>query len=170
MAREQRIQPICRLALPGGRCSAGLAVWQARLPFPGWWPLATFVFVATLLESFNTQLRLQQGLNFLHHAHGAALLFGGLVGSVVAASRPCSVRLFAETSRSRSSSTSPSGFLRLLGSACLQGPRRSAASHIPDGRKQLSPRSWSSATWACSLSSLRCISLSIRLLSTQQSS
>ena len=33
-------------------------VLGTAVPFPGWWPIGTFVFVATLLESFNTRLRI----------------------------------------------------------------------------------------------------------------
>jgi hypothetical protein len=64
----------------------GLAVWHVRLPFPGWWPLATFLFVATLLESLNTQLRVaaKGSTSFIIHM-ASALLFGGWWGAVVAA-------------------------------------------------------------------------------------
>lgn len=66
--------------------ATGVVVWQARLPFPGWWPLVTFVFVATLLESFNTQLRLaaKGSTSFIMHM-ATALLFGGWWGALVAA-------------------------------------------------------------------------------------
>jgi len=61
-------------------------VWYARLPFPGWWPLATFLFVATLLESLNTQLRVaaKGSTSFIMHM-ASALLFGGWWGALVAA-------------------------------------------------------------------------------------
>ena len=64
----------------------GLAVWYVRLPFPGWWPLATFLFVATLLESLNTQLRVaaKGSTSFIIHM-ASALLFGGWWGALVAA-------------------------------------------------------------------------------------
>jgi HD-GYP domain-containing protein (c-di-GMP phosphodiesterase class II) len=64
----------------------GGAVWYARLPFPGWWPLATFLFVATLLESLNTQLRVaaKGSTSFIMHM-ASALLFGGWWGALVAA-------------------------------------------------------------------------------------
>ena len=63
----------------------GAAVWSVRLPFPGWWPLTTFLFVATLLERFNTQLRLaaKGSTSFIMHM-ASALLFGGWWGAVVA--------------------------------------------------------------------------------------
>jgi HD domain len=61
-------------------------VWRFQLPFPGWWPLATFVFVASLLESFDTQLRLaaKGSTSFIIHM-AAALLFGGWWAAMVAA-------------------------------------------------------------------------------------
>lgn len=63
----------------------GLAVWSLRLPFPGWWPLLTLIFVATLLESLNTQLRLaaKGSTSFIMHM-ASALLFGGWWGVIVA--------------------------------------------------------------------------------------
>src|SRR6476661_1169856 len=85
MVRERHIQMfVGGVALLAG--AAGFAVWQVRLPFPGWWPLATFVFVASLLEGFNTQLRLaaEGSTSFIMHM-AAALLFGGWWGALVAA-------------------------------------------------------------------------------------
>jgi HD-GYP domain-containing protein (c-di-GMP phosphodiesterase class II) len=85
MVRERHIQLfVGSVALLA--CAAGVAVWQVRLPFPGWWPLATFVFVASLLESFNTQLRLaaKGSTSFIMHM-ATALLFGGWWGALVAA-------------------------------------------------------------------------------------
>jgi putative nucleotidyltransferase with HDIG domain len=85
MSREIRIRLfVTAVAFASAVC--GLVVWQIRLPFPGWWPLATFVFVATLLESLNTQLRLaaKGSTSFIMHM-SAALLFGGWWGALVAA-------------------------------------------------------------------------------------
>jgi hypothetical protein len=64
----------------------GAVVWHLHLPFPGWWPLATFVFVASLLESVNTRLRLaaKGSVSFIMHM-AAALLFGGWWSAIVAA-------------------------------------------------------------------------------------
>ena len=72
-------------------------MWTVRLPFPGWWPLATFLFVATLLESLQTQLRLaaKGSTSFLMHM-ASALLFGGWWGAMVAAGST----LFGELGRS----------------------------------------------------------------------
>jgi HD-GYP domain-containing protein (c-di-GMP phosphodiesterase class II) len=65
---------------------AGIAVWSVRLPFPGWWPIATFLFVATLLESLRTGLRIaaRGSISFIIHI-ASALLFGGWWAALVAA-------------------------------------------------------------------------------------
>jgi hypothetical protein len=74
----------------GGVAAAGFVVGaivlELRLAFPGWWPLATFVFVASLLEGLHTQARLSAkgSLSFIMHM-SAALLFGGWWASLVAA-------------------------------------------------------------------------------------
>jgi putative nucleotidyltransferase with HDIG domain len=65
---------------------AGAAgAWQVRTPFPGWWPIATFTFVATLLESLHTRLRISArgSTSFIMHL-AAALLFGGFWAAMVA--------------------------------------------------------------------------------------
>src|SRR5215210_5944168 len=64
---------------------SGTAVYSVRLPFPGWWPLATFLFVATLLESLNTQLRVaaKGSTSFIIHM-ASALLFGGWWAAITA--------------------------------------------------------------------------------------
>src|SRR5688500_2156766 len=76
--------------------TAGALVYSNRLPFPGWWPLATFLFVATLLESLQTQLRLaaKGSTSFIMHM-ASALLFGGWWGAIVAAVPTC----FGEVAR-----------------------------------------------------------------------
>jgi HD-GYP domain-containing protein (c-di-GMP phosphodiesterase class II) len=65
-------------------CAA--AVWAVRLPFPGWWPLTTFLFVAVLLEGFNTNLRItaRGSTSFIIHM-ASALLFGGWWGALITA-------------------------------------------------------------------------------------
>jgi HD-GYP domain-containing protein (c-di-GMP phosphodiesterase class II) len=62
------------------------AVWPSRLAFPGWWPIATFLLVAALLESLNTQLRIaaRGSTSFLIHM-ASALLFGGWWGAIITA-------------------------------------------------------------------------------------
>ena len=85
MPREVRIH----LFVSGVAVAAflvGAVVWHFHLPFPGWWPLATFIFVASLLESLNTRLRLaaKGSVSFIMHM-AAALLFGGWWSAIVAA-------------------------------------------------------------------------------------
>jgi len=65
---------------------SGLGVWQVRLTFPGWWPLATFLFVASLLESLNTPLPIaaKGSTSFIMHM-ASALLFGGWWGALITA-------------------------------------------------------------------------------------
>jgi HD-GYP domain-containing protein (c-di-GMP phosphodiesterase class II) len=66
--------------------AVGAIVLDLRLDFPGWWPLATFIFVASLLEGLHTQARLSAkgSLSFIMHM-SAALLFGGWWAAVIAA-------------------------------------------------------------------------------------
>src|SRR5215216_1819020 len=85
MARSTRITLfVTTIAVAAAIC--GAVIWSIRLPFPGWWPLVTLVFVATLLETLNTQLRLaaKGSTSFIMHM-SAALLFGAWWGAVVAA-------------------------------------------------------------------------------------
>lgn len=85
MSNESRIR-----LFVGGIAAAsfvvGVIVMEPRLDFPGWWPLATFVFVASLLEGLNTKARLSAkgSLSFIMHM-SAALLFGGWWAALVAA-------------------------------------------------------------------------------------
>jgi hypothetical protein len=84
MPRTSRAYPyVAAVALAAA--SAYASLYGSRLPFPGWWPLATFVFVATLLDSLNTQLRLGAigSTSFIMHM-SAALLFGGWWGAITA--------------------------------------------------------------------------------------
>jgi HD-GYP domain-containing protein (c-di-GMP phosphodiesterase class II) len=64
---------------------SGATVWSVRLPFPGWWPITAFLFVATLLESLNTPLRIaaKGSTSFIMHI-ASALLFGGWWGALIA--------------------------------------------------------------------------------------
>jgi len=74
----------------GGIAAASVAiggiVLDSRLDFPGWWPFATFVFVASLLEGLHTQARIaaKGSLSFIMHM-SAAILFGGWWAALVAA-------------------------------------------------------------------------------------
>src|SRR5687768_3077470 len=84
MPRQARLYLFVGLVTIAATVCGG-AVWYARLPFPGWWPLATFLFVATLLESLNTQLRIaaKGSTSFIMHM-ASTLLFGGWWGAIVA--------------------------------------------------------------------------------------
>src|SRR6188472_2136778 len=85
MSREFRIRLfVCCVAL--GAALAGAAVQHFQLPFPGWWPIGTLAFVATLLESFHTRLRIaaKGSTSFIIHM-AAALLFGGWWAALIAA-------------------------------------------------------------------------------------
>src|SRR6476646_4652457 len=96
MARHARLYLFVAL-ITAAAIFCGVAVWNIRLPFPGWWPLATFLFVATLLESLNTPLRIaaKGSTSFIIHM-ASALLFGGWWGAVVAGTST----LFGEVARS----------------------------------------------------------------------
>lgn len=85
MSRQARIYLFVGAVTVAAAFSA-VAVWSVRLPFPGWWPLATFLLVAVLLESLNTQLRVaaRGSTSFIIHM-ASALLFGGWWGAVVTA-------------------------------------------------------------------------------------
>jgi HD-GYP domain-containing protein (c-di-GMP phosphodiesterase class II) len=73
-------------AIAAASLFAGMVVLESRLEFPGWWPLATFVLIAVMLERLNIQARLAAtgSLSFVMDM-SAALLFGGLWASSVAA-------------------------------------------------------------------------------------
>jgi len=85
MSNESRIR-----LFVGSVAAASLVVaavvMDLKLDFPGWWPLATFVFVASLLEGLHTQARIaaKGSLSFIMHM-SAALLFGGWWAALIAA-------------------------------------------------------------------------------------
>jgi hypothetical protein len=66
-------------------CVSGTAAWSVRLPFPGWWPIATLLVVATLLEGLQTRLRVaaKGSTSFIIHM-ASALLFGAWWAAIVA--------------------------------------------------------------------------------------
>jgi HD-GYP domain-containing protein (c-di-GMP phosphodiesterase class II) len=96
MPREPRI-PLFVGTITVTAGLSGVAVWSARGPFPGWWPFITFVLIATLLETLNTQLRVaaKGSTSFLMYLAGV-LLFGGFWGALLAAVST----LFGEIARS----------------------------------------------------------------------
>ena len=61
------------------------AAYLASFPFPGWWALGSFILVAFVLETFNTQLRVQAkgSTSFIMHI-AAGLLFGGFWSGAIA--------------------------------------------------------------------------------------
>jgi len=67
--------------------AAVLAVlaWDSALPFPGWWAFGSFLLIAFLLETLNTQLRVEAkgSTSFIMHI-AAGLLFGGFWSSLIA--------------------------------------------------------------------------------------
>lgn len=85
MSTESRIRLFVG-SVAAASCVIGAIVMDLQLEFPGWWPLATFVFVASLLEGLHTQARLaaKGSLSFIMHM-SAALLFGGWWAALVAA-------------------------------------------------------------------------------------
>ncbi len=85
MSREARVHCFV-FGVAGAAAIAGYTVYFSRLQFPGWWPLGTFLLVATLLEGLTTtRLRVaaRGSTSFVMHL-AAALLFGGFWASVVA--------------------------------------------------------------------------------------
>jgi HD-GYP domain-containing protein (c-di-GMP phosphodiesterase class II) len=83
MTRQLRLRTyVLLIAVAAAFCAAGL--WPVRLPFPGWWPMATFLFVSTLLETLNTKLRLNaNGSTSFITQIASVLLFGGWWGAAV---------------------------------------------------------------------------------------
>jgi putative nucleotidyltransferase with HDIG domain len=64
----------------------GVVSWQFRQPFPGIWPLLSFILVAFLVEQSRTELKVSArgSTSFVMHMSGG-LLFGGFWGGVIAA-------------------------------------------------------------------------------------
>ena len=95
MVRQSRLYLFVSIvALSSGLCAASL--WPARLSFPGWWPIATFVFVSALLETLNTKLRISaKGSTSFITQIASLLLLGGWWGSVVTSTST----LFGELAR-----------------------------------------------------------------------
>src|SRR5215203_2555709 len=85
MSREIRLR-LFVATIAALAAATGVMMWSVRLPFPGWWPCVTFLIVASLLESLNTQLRVaaKGSTSFLMHM-AAAMLFGGWWAAALAA-------------------------------------------------------------------------------------
>lgn len=84
MSRDARVH-LFVVVVAGAALIACAESYFSQLPFPGWWPLGTFLFVATLLEGLtNSRLRIaaRGSTSFVMHL-AAALLFGGFWASAV---------------------------------------------------------------------------------------
>jgi len=84
MTRERRTL----LFVVGVTALALMLIWVSRLnslPFPGWWAFGSFLVIAFVLETLNTQLRVQAKgtTSFIMHI-AAGLLFGGFWSGLVA--------------------------------------------------------------------------------------
>src|SRR4051794_27144710 len=84
MSRNSRIYPFVT-CVAGAAFLAAPGLYDTPLPFSGWGGVLSFIFVATLLDTLNTQLRLGAigSTSFIMHM-SAALLFGGGWGAIVA--------------------------------------------------------------------------------------
>src|SRR5580765_1858011 len=84
MSREQRTHLVVATVTAMGLGLAALAKATA-LPFPGWWAFGSFVVIAFVPETLNTQLRVQAkgSTSFIMHI-AAGLLFGGFWAGLVA--------------------------------------------------------------------------------------
>src|SRR4051794_14656714 len=84
MSRNSRIYPFVT-CVAGAAFLASAGLYDTRFPFPGWWAILTFIFVATLLDTLNPHPRLGAiaSTSFIMHM-SAALLFGGWGGAIVA--------------------------------------------------------------------------------------
>ena len=89
MSRERRTHLVVATVTA---TALGLAVLAkaTALPFPGWWAFGSFVVIAFVLETLNTQLRVQAkgSTSFIMHI-AAGLLFGGFWSGLVAGVSTC---------------------------------------------------------------------------------
>src|SRR6476646_2524803 len=77
MSRDKKLQ-LFVMTIVILSCASGAPAWSMRLPFPGWWPIGTFLLVATLLEGLQTRLRVSaKGTTSFIIQMASALLFGG---------------------------------------------------------------------------------------------
>jgi len=84
MNREQRTHLVVASVTAAGLCLAYLAR-DSSPEFPGWWAFGSFVIIAFVLETLNTQLRVQAkgSTSFVMHL-AAAILFGGFWSGLIA--------------------------------------------------------------------------------------
>ena len=84
LSRERRTHLVVATVTAVAVALAALARLTAP-PFPGWWAFGSFVVIAFVLETLNTQLRVQAkgSTSFIMHL-ATGLLFGGFWGGLVA--------------------------------------------------------------------------------------
>jgi hypothetical protein len=84
MTRETRTHIFVAAITALAAVLAALA-WDSAMPFPGWWAFGSFLLIAFLLETLNTQLRVEAkgSTSFIMHI-AAGLLFGGFWSSLIA--------------------------------------------------------------------------------------
>ncbi len=84
MTRELRTRAFVGVVTLAAGGLAALA-WTTSFGFPGWWAFGSFLLIAFVLETLNTQLRVEAkgSTSFIMHL-AAALLFGGFWSGLVA--------------------------------------------------------------------------------------
>lgn len=84
LTRELRTQVFVAAVVLAAVGFAVLA-WNSSFPFPGWWAFGSFLLIAFVLETLNTQLRVEAkgSTSFIMHL-AAALLFGGFWSGLIA--------------------------------------------------------------------------------------
>jgi hypothetical protein len=84
LSREHRTQ-VFVASVTASALALALVARSTSLPFPGWWAFGSFLFIAFLLETLNTQLRVEAkgSTSFIMHI-AAGLLFGSFWSGLVA--------------------------------------------------------------------------------------
>ena len=84
MSRERRTQLVVAGVTAAAFCLA-YGAKESSPVFPGWWAFGSFVIIAFVLETLNTQLRVQAkgSTSFVMHL-SAAMLFGGFWSGLIA--------------------------------------------------------------------------------------
>ncbi|MBA2713108.1 MAG: hypothetical protein H0U55_06080, partial [Rubrobacteraceae bacterium] len=84
MTREQRTHAFVG-SVTASAVALALIARVTSLPFPGWWAFGSFLLIAFVLETLNTQLRVEAkgSTSFIMHI-AAGLLFGGFWSGLVA--------------------------------------------------------------------------------------
>jgi hypothetical protein len=84
MTRETRTH-LFVVAVTATAAALGAVAWHSSFSFPGWWAFGSFLLIAFILETLNTQLRVEArgSTSFIMHI-AAALLFGGFWSGLIA--------------------------------------------------------------------------------------